>query len=206
MLGSPIRTSPDQRLVGDSPRLNAASHVLHRLLMPRHPPCALKNLATKMLASTMQISNNKQRPPTPPPTTRTPHPAPPGTRRDENTEALPPHQTPKPPNRPASRYDRTTAPHQETNHPPPEKRRTTRRNSERPPPPTRERAPEPAPPPTMAKSRPQGPVRFLRTQQCARTHPAPPNPRSPSHTPHHPPLTGQAAPADSGNQKGRGRY
>src|SRR5690349_9017411 len=30
--------------------------------MPRHPPCALKNLATKMLASTMQISNNKQRP------------------------------------------------------------------------------------------------------------------------------------------------
>ena len=62
MLGFPIRTSPDQRLVGDSPRLNAASHVLHRLLMPRHPPCALKNLATKMLASTMQISNNKQRP------------------------------------------------------------------------------------------------------------------------------------------------
>ncbi len=62
MLGFPIRTSPDQRLVGDSPRLNAASHVLHRLLMPRHPPCALKNLATKMLASTMQISNNKQQP------------------------------------------------------------------------------------------------------------------------------------------------
>jgi hypothetical protein len=60
VLGFPIRTSPDQRLVGDSPRLNAASHVLHRLLMPRHPPCALKNLATKMLASTMQISNNKQ--------------------------------------------------------------------------------------------------------------------------------------------------
>ena len=60
MLGFPIRTSPDQRLVGDSPRLNAASHVLHRLLMPRHPPCALKNLATKMLASTMQFTNNKQ--------------------------------------------------------------------------------------------------------------------------------------------------
>ena len=62
MLGFPIRTSPDHSLVGDSPGLNAASHVLHRLLMPRHPPCALKNLATKMLASTMQISNNKQRP------------------------------------------------------------------------------------------------------------------------------------------------
>jgi hypothetical protein len=69
VLGFPIRTSPDQRLVGDSPRLNAASHVLHRLLMPRHPPCALKNLATKMLASTMQISNNKQ---PPPPTPRNP--------------------------------------------------------------------------------------------------------------------------------------
>ncbi|WP_345007278.1 hypothetical protein, partial [Dactylosporangium siamense] len=25
----------------------AASHVLHRLLMPRHPPYALKNLTTK---------------------------------------------------------------------------------------------------------------------------------------------------------------
>src|SRR5699024_12748861 len=41
-LGFPIRTSSDQRLVGSSPRLNAASHVLHRLDMPRHPPCALK--------------------------------------------------------------------------------------------------------------------------------------------------------------------
>src|SRR5689334_7203330 len=70
MLGYPIRTSPDQRLVGDSPRHNAASHVLHRLLMPRHPPCALKNLATKMLASTMQFTNNKQ------PTNRNPPPAP----------------------------------------------------------------------------------------------------------------------------------
>ncbi len=36
-----------------SPRLFAASHVLHRLLVPRHPPCALTNLATKMLASTV---------------------------------------------------------------------------------------------------------------------------------------------------------
>jgi hypothetical protein len=44
--GFPIRTSPDQRSVGSSPRLIAASHVLHRLLAPRHPPCALCNLAT----------------------------------------------------------------------------------------------------------------------------------------------------------------
>ena len=46
MPGFPIRTSPDQRLVGSSPRLIAASYVLRRLLAPRHPPCALCNLAT----------------------------------------------------------------------------------------------------------------------------------------------------------------
>src|SRR5438128_11324690 len=28
----------------DSPKLFAANHVLHRLLMPRHPPCALSSL------------------------------------------------------------------------------------------------------------------------------------------------------------------
>src|SRR3954465_2960192 len=55
--GSPIRTSSDQRSVDSSPRLIAASYVLHRLLVPRHPPCALTNLATKMLASTVQFSS-----------------------------------------------------------------------------------------------------------------------------------------------------
>src|SRR3954447_2913173 len=45
--GSPIRTPSDQRSVGSSPRLIAASHVLHRLLVPRHPPCALNNLTTQ---------------------------------------------------------------------------------------------------------------------------------------------------------------
>src|SRR5260370_27849227 len=44
--GFPIRTSSDHSLVADSPRLIAGSNVLHRLLVPRHPPCALKNLAT----------------------------------------------------------------------------------------------------------------------------------------------------------------
>ena len=43
VLGFPIRTSSDQRFVGNSPRHNAASHVLHRLSMPRHPPYALNN-------------------------------------------------------------------------------------------------------------------------------------------------------------------
>ena len=39
--GFPIRTPSDQRSVGSSPRPIAASHVLHRPTMPRHPPCAL---------------------------------------------------------------------------------------------------------------------------------------------------------------------
>ena len=45
--GFPIRTSSDPRSVDSSPRLIAASHVLHRLPVPRHPPCALKHLQTQ---------------------------------------------------------------------------------------------------------------------------------------------------------------
>ena len=70
MPGYPIRTPSDQSSVDSSPRTIAASHVLHRLLMPRHPPCALNNLTNthikksrhkcaqkqKMLASTVQFS------------------------------------------------------------------------------------------------------------------------------------------------------
>ncbi len=56
--GFPIRKSPDRSLVADSPGLIAGSYVLHRLLVPRHPPCALTNLANTdvMLASTVQFS------------------------------------------------------------------------------------------------------------------------------------------------------
>jgi hypothetical protein len=46
-------------LVANSPGLFAGSYVLHRLLVPRHPPIALSSLSkltTKMLASTMQFS------------------------------------------------------------------------------------------------------------------------------------------------------
>jgi hypothetical protein len=64
MPGFPIRTPWDHSLVDSSPRPIAASHVLHRLLVPRHPPFALDNLTTKMLASTVQFSTNDQ------PTTR----------------------------------------------------------------------------------------------------------------------------------------
>ena len=58
MPGFPIRTPSDLSSVDSSPRLIAASYVLLRLLVPRHPPCALNNLFTKMLASTVQFSNN----------------------------------------------------------------------------------------------------------------------------------------------------
>jgi hypothetical protein len=44
--GCPIRRSSDRCLVADSPRLIAGSYVLLRLLVPRHSPCALINLAT----------------------------------------------------------------------------------------------------------------------------------------------------------------
>jgi hypothetical protein len=43
--GFPIRKSSNQSSIGSSSRLIAALYVLHRLLMPRHPPCALINLA-----------------------------------------------------------------------------------------------------------------------------------------------------------------
>jgi hypothetical protein len=69
--GFPIRKSSDHSSVDSSPRHIAASHVLHRLLVPRHPPCALNNLATKMLASTVQFSTYRR----PRPTTPRPDPA-----------------------------------------------------------------------------------------------------------------------------------
>ncbi len=43
-VGFPIRISPDQSLVADSPKLFAGSNVLHRLQLPRHPPYALIRL------------------------------------------------------------------------------------------------------------------------------------------------------------------
>src|SRR5262245_38298280 len=42
--GFPIRTSTDQSLVGSSPWLFAATHVLHRCPTPSHPPLALGSL------------------------------------------------------------------------------------------------------------------------------------------------------------------
>jgi hypothetical protein len=60
VLGFPIRTSSDPRSVGSSPRHIAASHVLHRPLMPRHPPCALKHLQTqKPIVEKSKLHHNK---------------------------------------------------------------------------------------------------------------------------------------------------
>lgn len=85
MPGYPIRTPWDHSSVDSSPRPIAASHVLHRLLVPRHPPFALDNLTTKMLASTVQFSTNNQ------PTTHHPTPAtpPPPTGQHPVCEARP---------------------------------------------------------------------------------------------------------------------
>lgn len=60
--GFPIRTSSDQRSVDSSPRHIAASHVLHRLPVPRHPPCALKHLQhkTKKMSSKKLHTNEHQ--------------------------------------------------------------------------------------------------------------------------------------------------
>jgi hypothetical protein len=56
-VGFPIRTSRGQWMVSSSPGLFAAAHVLHRLLAPRHPPCALVLLIMKnTVFATMEFS------------------------------------------------------------------------------------------------------------------------------------------------------
>src|SRR6266478_226369 len=50
-VGFPNRTSPDQSLVSGSPTLFAATHVLLRLLSPRHPSCALSSLVISLPCS-----------------------------------------------------------------------------------------------------------------------------------------------------------
>src|SRR5687767_7293755 len=60
-VGFPIRKSSDQRMVSSFPGLIAAAHVLHRLLAPRHPPCALVLLIRKnTCVATMEFSRCTQ--------------------------------------------------------------------------------------------------------------------------------------------------
>ena len=68
--GFPIRKSSDHSLVIDSPRLIADSYVLHRFLVPRHPPCALKNLSHKDARVHCAVLNIRA---APHPTGRLPH-------------------------------------------------------------------------------------------------------------------------------------
>jgi hypothetical protein len=57
-MGFPIGRSPDQSLFSDSPELIAASHVLHRLPAPRHPPYALSNLTIKFSQDKKSAANS----------------------------------------------------------------------------------------------------------------------------------------------------
>ena len=82
MPGPPIRKPSDHSPPAGSPRNIAGHHVLHRPLMPRHPPNAQKNKQqrhtnktrntlsqksySKMLASTIQFTTNPPTPTTPP--------------------------------------------------------------------------------------------------------------------------------------------
>jgi hypothetical protein len=78
--GYPIRTPSDHSLVDNSPRTIVASHVLHRLLMPRHPPCALQHF------------NNTKLQTTKPDTTRCSHPL----CNTQHTTTPPTHPQPPP--------------------------------------------------------------------------------------------------------------
>jgi len=53
-----IQESRDQRSFDNSPRLIAVFHALHRLLMPRHPPCALNSLTTNIQSSSSHSSRS----------------------------------------------------------------------------------------------------------------------------------------------------
>src|SRR3954452_25294280 len=77
--GFPIRTSSDHSSVASSSRLIAGSYVLHRLLMPRHPPYALTNLTTetqfkKRCSRPLCSSQTTTRPTTPLPRHQPPQP------------------------------------------------------------------------------------------------------------------------------------
>src|ERR1700743_3296083 len=53
-LGFPIRASAGHWPFSASPRLIAAVHALHRLLVPRHPPCAL-TILTVILGRALRL-------------------------------------------------------------------------------------------------------------------------------------------------------
>ena len=114
MRGYPIRTPSDHSSVDSSPRLIAASHVLHRLLVPRHPPCALKNLHTTQQSKNCRPRNKRCSRPLCRSQTTNPTPA---------TTAGQPRNKPKryPPSRPERQQAtaRSLRTQQRTHNPPP---------------------------------------------------------------------------------------
>ena len=54
--GFPHSEINGSRDICSSPSLIAACHVLHRLLVPRHPPCALSYLTSRMYSVTCSVS------------------------------------------------------------------------------------------------------------------------------------------------------
>jgi hypothetical protein len=54
--GFPHSEIPGSMPACGSPRLIAACHVLHRLLLPRHPPCALSSLTIKFTRHTQLLA------------------------------------------------------------------------------------------------------------------------------------------------------
>ena len=58
--GFPHSEIPGSKPACGSPRLIAACHVLHRLLLPRHPPCALSSLTIKFTRHTAACSRRDE--------------------------------------------------------------------------------------------------------------------------------------------------
>src|SRR5580698_8786820 len=58
--GFPHSEIPGSMPACGSPRLIAACHVLHRLLLPRHPPCALSSLTIKFTRHTAACSRRNE--------------------------------------------------------------------------------------------------------------------------------------------------
>ena len=98
--GFPIRKSSNHSSVANSSRLIAGSYVLHRLLVPRHPPCALTNfhntlhkIAQIQRCSRPLYSSQATGSPRPTPNHRTFRPTPKERGPDSLIEGHNPHHT-----------------------------------------------------------------------------------------------------------------
>ena len=156
VLGFPIRTPSDHGSLANSPRIIAGCYVLLRLLVPRHPPCALHELHTTKILQTKEQRCSRplyssrtttpgprhHPPPPPPPRARTPvrETDGPGNQGPRPRRALP--QDPTACQDPPPRPDTGPGAARETVDVPPKSRPAHRRRSRRP-----RRAGPPAPGP-----------------------------------------------------------